>query len=127
MAWVALVIILALTEYLVFVLLVARARGKYGILAPAVTGHPMFERYYRVQQNTLEQLIVFVPGMWLYATYTSARVAALLGLVFVASRALYAASYISDPAKRRAGIVSTLFVNVVLLGGGAWGALRTAT
>jgi uncharacterized MAPEG superfamily protein len=125
MAWVTLVIVLALLEYLVFGLLVGRARGTYGVHAPAITGHPVFERYMRIHQNTLEQLVVFVPAVWLYAMYMSAKVAALLGLVFVASRVLYAVTYLRDPRMRTAGIASTWVVLYVLLGGAAIGAVKT--
>jgi uncharacterized membrane protein YecN with MAPEG domain len=124
MIWVSLVIVLALAEYLVFTLLVAQARGKYGVHAPAIAGHPVFERYLRVQQNTLEQLIVFIPAIWLFATYVNPRIAALLGVVFVASRALYAQAYIREPRTRLAGIASTLAVQVVLLGGALFGIAR---
>jgi glutathione S-transferase len=125
MAWVTLVIVLALLEFLVFGLLVGRARGTYGVHAPAITGHPTFERYMRVHQNTMEQLVVFIPAVWLYAMYMSAKVAALLGLVFVASRAVYAVTYLRDPRMRTAGIASTWVVLYVLLGGAAIGAVKT--
>jgi len=65
MEFVAFVIALALLEFAVFGMLVGWARGKYGVAAPAVSGHPVFERYFRVHQNTLEQLVAFVPAMWL--------------------------------------------------------------
>ncbi len=79
MALVAAVIALALIEFIVFGLLVARARVRCQVAAPATTGHPVFERYFRVQQNTLEQLIVFVPSVWLFGYYVSALWAAGLG------------------------------------------------
>jgi uncharacterized MAPEG superfamily protein len=125
MAWVTLVIILALLEYMVFGYLVGRARHTYGVHAPAITGHPMFERYMRVHQNTLEQLVVFVPSVWLFSMYMSAKVGALLGLVFIASRALYAVTYVRDPGMRRAGIASTGVVLVVLLAGACFGAMKS--
>ncbi len=62
MELVAIVIAVALIEYSVFGMLVGKARGTYGIDAPAITGHPVFERYYRVQQNTLENLVLFHSG-----------------------------------------------------------------
>ena len=66
MELVTIVIALALIEYTVFGMLVGKARGKYGIDAPAISGNPIFERYYRVQQNTLEVLVLFIPGMWMF-------------------------------------------------------------
>lgn len=125
MQWVTLVIVLALIEFLVFGWLVGRARGTYGIHAPAITGHPMFERYMRVHQNTMELLVVFVPALWLFATYMSPNVGALLGLVFIASRLLYAFSYLKDPRKRMAGAASSGVVLAVLLLGAVIGAVRT--
>lgn len=86
---VALVIILALIEYFIFGILVGRARGRYGVEAPATTGHPIFERYFRVHQNTLELLVVFVPSMWFFGMYVSPALAAILGLVFIIGRMLY--------------------------------------
>ena len=83
MELVAIVIILALIEYFVFGALVGRARGKYEIDAPAITGHPVFERYYRVHQNTLEQLIMFLPAMFLYSHTSNPNYAAALGAVYL--------------------------------------------
>jgi uncharacterized MAPEG superfamily protein len=123
MTWVTLVIVVALAQYLVFALMVARARDTFGVHAPATTGHPMFERYMRVHQNTMEQLVVFIPAIWLFATYMSPNVAALLGAVFIASRALYAVTYLRDPRSRRTGILSSFVVLAVLLAGAAIGAL----
>ena len=124
MTWVTLVIVVALAQYLVFALMVARARHTFGVHAPATTGHPMFERYMRVHQNTMEQLVVFIPAIWLFATYLSPNVAALLGAVFIASRALYAVTYLRDPRSRRTGIASSFVVLAVLLAGAAIGALK---
>ena len=81
MLYVHLVALAALLEYLVFGLLVGRARGLYGVKAPAVTGHPVFERYYRVQMNTLELLVVFLPVLWLAGSHWSAPWSAALGAV----------------------------------------------
>ena len=88
MELVAIVIAVALIEYSVFGMLVGKARGTYGIDAPAITGHPVFERYYRVQQNTLENLVLFIPGMIMFAQYVRADVAAGLGILFIVGRFL---------------------------------------
>ena len=125
MQWVTLVIAIALIQFMVFGWLVGRARGTYGIHAPATTGHPMFERYMRIHQNTMEQLVVFVPALWLFGTYVSPNVGALLGLVFIASRVLYAFTYLQDPSKRTAGARSTGLVLLVLVAGAAIGAAKT--
>ncbi len=114
---VTVVLSLALVEYIVFAVLVGRARGQYGVKAPAVTGHEMFERYYRVQMNTLELLVVFVPAILTFAHYVSARWAAGLGAVYVVGRVIYLMSYVKNPASRGAGFgLSMLPIMVMVIG-----------
>ena len=122
MELVAVVTVLALIEYMVLGIQVGQARGRYGIEAPATTGHPIFERHFRVHQNTLEQLVVFVPALWLFARYVSAPVAAGLGVLFIVARLLYARGYVADPKKREAGSILTAVATSVLLLGGLIGA-----
>jgi len=124
MQLVAFVILLALLEYVVFGVLVGRARGKYGVNAPATAGHPVFERYFRVHYNTLEQMVVFVPAMWLYGTYVSPSWAAGLGLVYVAGRFIYLLGYVADPRKREIGFGLSALPLLVLLLGALWGTGR---
>lgn len=124
MAVITIVTGLALIEYMAFSVRVGMARGKYGVEAPATSGDEIFERHYRVQQNTLEQLIVFLPSLWLFAQFVSINVAAGLGLVFIAGRALYAVSYIADPKKRTAGFLIGYLANAVLVLGSIGGAVR---
>lgn len=123
MALVAAVIALALIEFIVFALLVSRARVRCGIQPPAITGHPVFERYFRVQQNTMEQLVVFVPSVWLFGYYVSPLWAAGLGVVFVIGRALYLTGYVADPKKRGAGFGLSFLPNVILAVGALVGAI----
>ena len=125
MAWVAVTIIVALLQYLAFGFMVGGARVKYGVAAPAISGNEVFERYFRVQQNTLEQLVAFVPGIWLFGVYVSPLWAAALGAVFIVGRAIYAAGYIRDPKARGAGFGLTFLPNVILLAGGLYGAVRS--
>lgn len=114
---VTIVVTLALLEYIAFAMLVGGARGKYGVKAPAVTGHEMFERYYRVQMNTLELLVVFVPAIWLFADYVDARWAAGLGTIYLVGRVVYFRSYVKDPASRGAGFgLSMLPVLAMVIG-----------
>jgi uncharacterized MAPEG superfamily protein len=109
---------LALLQYLLFGVAVGGARGRYGVKAPATTGHETFERYYRVQMNTLELLVVFLPALPLFAYYVSVRWAAVLGLVYVVGRFVYFFAYVKDPARRGLGyVVSYVPVAVLLLGG----------
>jgi uncharacterized MAPEG superfamily protein len=121
---VALVASLALIEYFVFGLLVGRARGKFNVPAPAITGHPTFERTLRAQQNTLEQLIIFLPAMLMFGTFWSAQVAAALGLVFVIGRALYFRGYVADARKRSSGFLIGGLAQLALLLGSLIGAAR---
>lgn len=127
MALVAAVILLALIEFIVFSLLVGRARMRCNVPAPAITGHPIFERYFRVHQNTLEQLIVFVPAIWFFGLYVSTLWAAGLGLVFIAGRALYLTGYVADPSKRSAGFGLSFLPNVILVIGALVGAILNLT
>jgi glutathione S-transferase len=124
MQLVAFVILLALLEYVVFGMLVGRARGKYGVDAPATSGHPVFERYFRVHYNTLEQMVVFVPAMWLYGTYVSPSWAAGLGLVYIAGRLAYLMGYVADPRKREIGFGLSALPLLILLLGALWGTGR---
>jgi len=115
MAWVELVTVLALLQFVFFGAMVGRARGKYGIRAPAVSGNEMFERYYRVQMNTLEQLALFLPALWLGARHMDPQWAAALGAVYLVGRALYFREYVADPAKREPGFALTIFPSAILL------------
>jgi uncharacterized MAPEG superfamily protein len=126
MSLVHLVIGLALLEFLGFIMAVGRARGKYQVKAPATTGNEIFERYFRVQMNTLEQLIVFLPAIWLFATYVQAPVAAALGVLFIIGRFLYFTGYVKEPARRSAGFLLSAIPTMVLLVGGIIGAARSA-
>ena len=124
--WLSLITIAALIEYFVFVFMTGRARQKYNIEAPATTGSPEFERYYRVQHNTLEQLIIFLPALWIFNEYVGTRSAFLLGLLFVIGRGLYAASYIKDPKQRQAGALLTFAANGILVIGSLIGLIVRA-
>jgi len=116
------VIALALLEYFTFGMLVGMARGKYNVPAPATSGHPVFDRTFRVHQNTLEQLIIFVPAMMMFSTFVSPRIAAGLGLVFIVGRALYFRGYTAEASKRGTGFAVGALAQIVLLLGSLIGA-----
>jgi glutathione S-transferase len=122
--YVELVILLTVFEYMVLTTLVARARGKYGVKAPAISGHPVFDRTFRVQQNTLEGLVIFLPALWLFGRYLNPIWAAGLGVIWIAGRALYAAGYIRAAEKRGPGAGICGIVNVVLVAGALIGVLK---
>jgi glutathione S-transferase len=124
MPYVHLVIVLALVEFAVFGFAVGRARTRYHVPAPATSGHEVFERYYRVQMNTLEQLVLFLPAIVLFGRYLSAPIAAGLGVLFIVGRALYLQGYVRSPAKRHFGFGLSFFPNVALLVGALIGVLR---
>jgi glutathione S-transferase len=124
MELVYLMILLALVEYTVFTALVGRARVRYGIKAPTMTGHPDFERVNRVHYNTLEALIVFIPALLLFAHYIDPRWAAGLGALFVIARVLYAVGYIQAAEKRGPGAVISGIVNLALMAGALFGVIR---
>jgi glutathione S-transferase len=119
----ALVTALALLVYAGVFMATARVRARCGIQAPAVTGAPEFERAFRIQQNTLEQLIWFLPALWLFAFYVSPGWAGILGLVWVGGRIHYALSYYRDPEARGPGFITGFAAAAVLLVGALLGIL----
>jgi len=124
MELVVIVIVLALLQYLAFGILVGRARGKYNVPAPATSGDPMFERYNRVHMNTLEALLLFLPGMVIYGTYANPNIAAGLGIVWIIGRFIYLRAYIKDPGSRSLGFALTSLPSLFMLIGGAIAAAR---
>jgi len=123
MDYVAIVTTLALMQAFFFAVKVGQQRVKQGVNAPAIIGHPDFERAFRVHQNTLEQLVIVVPSMWVFATYWRPEIAAGLGLVFIVGRQVYRSAYLADPAKRSAGFGIGALATAVLLVGSLVGAL----
>lgn len=120
---VAIVTVLVLVQYLFFGYEVGAARIRYDVPAPATSGHPQFERHFRIHQNTLEQLIVLVPALWLFGWYVNAVVAAVLGLLFIAGRFVYRTRYLADPAARALGVAIGGLATITLLAGGLIGAV----
>jgi len=104
---------------------VGMARVKHGVKAPAMTGHEIFERHSRVQGNTLEQLVIFLPAMWLFASYWNDPIAAGLGVVWLVGRVIYMRAYVSDPAKRSFGFLIGMIVNTVFMIGAVIGAVES--
>ena len=110
----ALATILALLVYAGVSAVVTRARGKYGVAAPATSGHPEFDRRFRVQMNTLEQIVILLPILWLCAAWIGDAWAGLGGLVWCAGRIVYARGYYREAARREIGFYITA-VPVVLM------------
>jgi glutathione S-transferase len=123
MEFVALVTLLLLCQYVVFMGMCGKARAQSGIKAPAVTGDETFERAYRVQMNTVEQLVIALPAMWVSGMYFMPMVAAALGLVFFVGRMMYRVSYMKDPESRGPGMIIGFLANIALIATGLWGAI----
>lgn len=118
------VTLLALLLLFVTAANVGRARGLYGIKAPATSGHEMFDRAFRVQMNTLETAVMTLPALWLFAAYASDRWAGVLGLIWVLSRIWYALAYQKNPPTRSAAFSVSFLAFVALWLGAAWGVAR---
>ncbi|WP_252181352.1 MAPEG family protein [Azospirillum sp. B4] len=122
--WTGLVTVLALFVYFWTIGQVSRARSAHGVEAPSVDGPPAFQRVLRVQTNTLEQIVLFLPALWLSANIWGDRMAALIGLAWPIGRVLYALGYYAEAKKRAAGFGLSLFSTLVLLVGSLIGLVR---
>ena len=113
---VALITLLALLVYVWTLARAGGARVKFGVQAPATTGHPEFERHFRVQANTLEGIVIFLPALWIFTIFSGYDlVAAGLGLLWVIGRILYALGYAREPKARSAGFGIQALASVALL------------
>jgi uncharacterized membrane protein YecN with MAPEG domain len=110
----SLITVLSMFVYLVLIINVGRARAKYKIFPPATTGDPNFERVLRVQQNTIEQLIFFLPVLWLFSYYVSPIWGAALGGLWIIGRIIFAWGYYQAPEKRYPGFAITSLTSIVL-------------
>jgi hypothetical protein len=120
----SLAVVLALLVFLVLGSLVGAARGKYNVPAPLSSGHPEFDKRYRVQMNTLEQLVLLLPALYLAAPVLGDTITGGVGLVWSLGRILYARAYFVDPAKRSLGFALTAFPTLGLILVGGYGAVR---
>ena len=120
----ALISALAVIQFMTLIFMVGRARGKYGVMPPATSGPVEFERAYRVQQNTLEQLVAFLPSLWLFSYFLQApQMAAVLGGIWLVGRVLYARAY-ARGQNRFPGFFATLIPTTILILGALVGILR---
>jgi len=116
-ALVAIVTLVSLLAYVWMILRIPGARRRTGIDAPAMSGHPELERHLRVQANTVEWLVIYLPSLWLFAIYWNDLVAAALGGVWILGRVVYALGYAADPKKRELGFIIQALATAVLLFG----------
>ena len=124
MEYASLIVLLALFQYFWFTMRVGISRGKYKVDAPSCEGDENWERLFRVQQNTMEQLIVFIPASYAFAYYMSAKWVLLAGGLYIIGRFLYSAEYVKDPKSRTPGMAMTMFANVILLVGALFGLIK---
>jgi glutathione S-transferase len=115
MPYVVIVTVLALLQFFMIGFQVGRARGKYGVHAPAMSGHPTFDRIFRVHMNTLEQLVIFLPVMWIFARFVSPLWAAGFGVIFIIGRAIYFVTYVREPKSRALGFALTAVPTLIMM------------
>ena len=114
MNYTALVTLLAIALYFSTGLMVAKARRTFGVDVPATSGHADFERVFRVQQNMLEWMPIFLPSLWLFAFTIGDVWAAVAGLVWIAGRLVYIAGYSHASERRHAGFFIQMLACAVL-------------
>lgn len=113
----AIVTALALIQLVYFGMQVGAARTKHGVSAPLTTGHDEFERHNRVHQNTIEQLIVFLPALWMFGYFIHPYWGAAIGLIFVVSRLVYRSAYLKHPDSRSGAFgVGFMTLSILLIG-----------
>jgi hypothetical protein len=123
MEWIVLITLLVSAEYFFLAVMVGKARSVTGIHAPKCVGDEKFERIFRVQQNTMEQLIIFFPALWIFGYYVSATVGAGLGALFLIGRIMYARGYVQHPDKRGPGFILGSLATLALILGALLGIL----
>lgn len=118
------VTMIALMQFMYFSIEVGKMRQKHGIKAPSVSGDGEFERANRVHQNTMEQLVVLIPAMWICGHYFNPLWAAGLGAVFVVARFMYRSAYMKDPSNRSLSFTIGFLATAALMLGSVVGAVR---
>jgi glutathione S-transferase len=115
MEYAIIIILVALLQYIFFTGRTGFTRSKYEVQAPKISGNETWERIYRVQQNTMEQLIIFIPSMLIFSNYVSNTWVMLPGVIFLVGRQIFSHFYITNPDNRAPGMVMSLFSNVALV------------
>jgi glutathione S-transferase len=121
----AIVTSLALMQAVYFALQVGGARQRHGVNAPKSSGSDEFERHNRVHQNTMEQLTILLPAMWMFAYFVDPHWAAAVGLVFIFSRLMYRRAYLRDPGSRGRAFGIGFLAQAVLLAGAVIGSVMS--
>ncbi len=123
MNFVHIVAIVAVGQFMAFGFLVGRARAAHGVKAPQVSGSEEFDRAFRVQMNTLELLVCFLPALFIASLYWPPLIMALIGVVYIVGRFIYRRTYLADPATRGTGFLLSIIPVAILLVAGLLGAL----
>ena len=122
--WIGWITVVALVFYLGLAMHAAAQRGRHRIAAPAMSGHPDFERAGRIHMNTLEHLVPFLVALWMCAIFWEPLPAAILGIVWLFGRVIYVLGYWSAPERRHPGFILAMIALVLLLIGTAYGLVR---
>ena len=125
MELIAIVTALALLQTFVFAFQVGQARVKHSVNAPATSGSDDFDRTFRIHQDAIGQMIIFVPSLWMFGYYVDAKIGAGVGLVFVIARLVYRSAYRGNPKNRGTGFSIGALSMMILLVGGLIGAVMS--
>ena len=123
MQWTAWTTLAVLAVYLWVSINAGRARATYNVSAPSMDGPLAFQSAQRVQANTVEQLVLLLPALWLCAVFLGDRWAAAGGALWVVGRVIYALAYYRDPQQRSTGFGINVTAIVALMLGAAAGLL----
>jgi len=115
MDWIVVITVLATLQFVWFGIQVGSMRAKHEVKAPAMSGPPDFERMFRIHYNTMEQLVVFLPALWLYAHMVNPIWGAGIGAVYLVGRFIYRAAYLKDPSGRSLGFALSSLPAMVML------------
>jgi glutathione S-transferase len=124
LVWIGAITVAALILYLGLGIYVSRMRGRHHVSPPTMAGPPAFEYALRAHANTLEQLVPFVIALWLCAIFWQPLPAAILGVVWLLGRVIYAFGYYSAPGRRLPGFVISIIALVLLLVGAVYGMIQ---
>ena len=125
MELIAIVTALAVLQTFMFAFQVGQARVRHGINAPTISGNDEFERTFRVHANTVEQMVIFLPGLWLFGWYVNQPIGAGIGLLFIVARFIYRSAYVGEPTSRSLGFgIGALAMMVLVVGGMIGAAIR---
>lgn len=121
----AFVTLLDMALYSIITFNVSRARGKYKVSAPNVDGPDIFQRIFRTQMNTVEQLVIHLPLLWIAAFSMDDVFAASFGAIWLFGRILYARGYYRKAKSRAKGFIISMFVNLILFCGAIAGTIAS--